>query len=884
MRQSPTYSRNAGGGAPSDQDGAEGSVDEPFTNDPAGFVCWLLAGKIKPTRFWAELYAQAIGKVEAFAKERGLNASCFYGNADEKSVEAQIRLLLKSGAFVAYDARWDKRFTQALACFLMFIKVGRVAGRLVPEDINRLKQPKPLAELMAHEAWGEAPDSERSWTGKPQIELYQGENQNEKHQPNQPQLDEDQVAQSQTNGSQSNEPARWTIVPEELVPQAPSYNVEKAEARIFSNDPDGFKKWLVKEGITSSLAEAKICAEEVCFAEDFVAGTAFQGFKLYGVDDAKTLEFRINTLLKEPLFASYNARCGGTPRRALRCFLAFIQAARVSGFLMPSEIEQLKRAKTIGATSARSSQTMRTAPQPRKTPARAARSARSAQAAKTSKSVGPDKPATPAAPVKQTVPVRPAKSVLPARPVAPAKPVSAGQKRRDQIAKLVADGFPNGVRADSIIDRNRIKRLYQERYSAAEPLSDEMIASVLAARGFVYNGKTYMLSEDAEQRLRTRCASLVSGGQNMLFYEELYKAHEQEYAQGKIFSADALHCALQSIDSELFFFKNYCSSESGITVESELLRAFGDDTVLSISELRNRLPYIPEDEMKQAFLHSEAFVWVRQGQYARLDGVEIDPTEVEKARQVIEDSLSRDGFASLVNVCIDRTLEDNPGLSESAARNALYAKYLASVYGKKRGSVITRRGDHSSTTGIMRSWCRAHDELTLEEMDDFEQDFLGRVDTVLLEVAFDTMLRIDAGRFVADSVAHFDVQAVDEAIALFVSDGIVPVASVTSFSSFPDAGLPWTPYLLESFVHRYSLRYQIDGGPTRSLSVGAIYPKSLKFKDYGELLSHVLADSGIDLEERSAGDYLVNKGFVARRSKLVRQASVQARKIRDMRK
>ena len=273
-------------------------------------------------------------------------------------------------------------------------------------------------------------------------------------------------------------------------------------------------------------------------------------------------------------------------------------------------------------------------------------------------------------------------------------------------------------------------------------------------------------------------------------------------------------------------------------------------------------------------------MFARAGEYARVDGIEINSCDISDARTFVKEEIIKRGFVSLGNLDFSHTLGDNPTLSEAAVRDAFFIKILEHDYSKK-GQIITRIGEAISANDVMRESCRNLNRATLNELDVLEKSITGQARNTILPIAFETMVRINQDSFVSDTFVDFDVDAVDEALGLFINDSIVPIKAISSFNSFPYVGQPWTLYLLESYVARYSKRYRINGGPARTGAVGAIYPKNQNYPSYGELLAHVLAKSSLDLSEEEAANYLIKAGFVLRKTALIRTAIEHARALRN---
>lgn len=176
-----------------------------------------------------------------------------------------------------------------------------------------------------------------------------------------------------------------------------------------------------------------------------------------------------------------------------------------------------------------------------------------------------------------------------------------------------------------------------------------------------------------------------------------------------------------------------------------------------------------------------------------------------------------------------------------------------------------------------------HDTLSFRDLCDFERELTDSV-YAGVEVANDVMIRIDYDTFVSNKAISFDIDATDRAISLFAINDVVAIKDVTSFTSFPYVqGAPWNLFLLESFLRHFSRKFTYQSLKANSSNTGAIVRKSAKFSDYIASLAYVIVQNGVSINEKSVGDFLKDKGYIARRSsalpKVVSAARLLAQEI-----
>ena len=173
------------------------------------------------------------------------------------------------------------------------------------------------------------------------------------------------------------------------------------------------------------------------------------------------------------------------------------------------------------------------------------------------------------------------------------------------------------------------------------------------------------------------------------------------------------------------------------------------------------------------------------------------------------------------------------------------------------------------------------DELTLNELTDRAKKLGVIRQTAIIDAASESMIRVSKNVFVKAKFLRFNAAAIDEALHPFVQGKIISLRDVTSFETFePVKDLrgyewEWNLYLLESFLRKASRHYQFHGSSpgfsvrhgSSSLNPGkgAICPREKIFRSYIDLMSAVVLQEKIPLNENSIDAFLTEKNFQAKR-------------------
>jgi hypothetical protein len=458
--------------------------------------------------------------------------------------------------------------------------------------------------------------------------------------------------------------------------------------------------------------------------------------------------------------------------------------------------------------------------------------------------------------------------------------VVVSDKTRAAIISILEKHFPNGIRPDSVIDINKLKNFY--RADTREMLSSEIeISSLLYEIGTHHGKKVFVVPSSGKKGLKALIDDLISEGNGLFYYNEFYKIHANYLQQIHIYSADLLRAVLSSLAPSLCYTKKYFSVTGNESIESAVLRCFDSAHSLSYKQLKEKLPYVPLEKIKQVLVQNSDFIWVNEGVYTHISKIEVDEAERLTIERKIKAEITECGYVSIAAFDVSASLELNPTLSETAVKRGLFRVCFADRY-EKRGNIITSKGAVLNTVAVFKDYCLSHDFLTLDELLDLEKAIIGRANSQSLFAAYDTMIRVDKHTFVADNEIRFDIEAVDDALGLFVHTDVIPLQAVTSFNSFPYIkGYSWNLYLVESYCRRFSKMFMYQCLSVNSRNVGAVYRKSAGFEDYIDVLAAAVAAADIELNEKEIGDFLFERRYVAMRTGAVSKVVVKARVLRD---
>ena len=399
-------------------------------------------------------------------------------------------------------------------------------------------------------------------------------------------------------------------------------------------------------------------------------------------------------------------------------------------------------------------------------------------------------------------------------------------------------------------------------------MTDHELQSFIEACGTVCEGKVYVISNETMEHIKELTDDYFACGGKIIFYAAFYSKNEKWLCEASIVSEKMLVGILRRIYPRLLFTKTFFGySDASISkvVDREIRHVWGNDVLLSISQLAERLPYIPLERIKFAIGQNRDFIWNSPETYTHVGHIAISDDE----RAAINEAAMREcnvrSYVSITDLPLGDIAERNWELSVAAVHNAVYRICLSNEF-DKRGKIIMRKGDVFNAMTVMKNYCRNVDKCSLNDLLNFEKELTGEIHRwIPMEAANIVMVRIDKDNYMADRYVHFNAELIDKAMEPVVKGDYIPLKDFTTFGAFPDCGQTWNLFLLESYCRRFSRVFQFDTPSVNSRNAGAVIRKSCSM-NYTEIMADAVAKADIRLNEADVSSFLYNSGYTGRRT------------------
>ncbi|AQU05374.1 hypothetical protein B1778_01150 [Dehalococcoides mccartyi] len=438
----------------------------------------------------------------------------------------------------------------------------------------------------------------------------------------------------------------------------------------------------------------------------------------------------------------------------------------------------------------------------------------------------------------------------------------------EKLTDILSSHFANGYRMNSPIELARFRSFAAEDLDVEISLPDEELKSYISACGTTYDGKIYAVSVEAKERIKELVDEYFSDGAQAIFFAEFYAKNENWLFGASVVSEDMLTGILRGLFPKLSFTQTYFgyTDASVLTaLESEILRVWGDDVLLTYEQLAERLQYIPFERIKCALGQNGNFIWSRVETFSHISRIDISDEEREIIREAAVQECNARGYTSITDLPFGEIEERNYELSVTAVHNAVFRICLSDKFDKS-GKIVTRKGDILDALTIMKDYCRTIKKCSLDDLLNYEKELTGEVHRwIPMEAGNTVLVRIDKDTYVADKFVHFDAETVDAAIELFIEGDYLPLKSFTTFGAFPDCGQAWNLFLLESYCRRFSNSFRFDTPSVNSRNAGAIIRKNCGL-NYTEIMTDAVANADVPLTDSIVGSFLFDAGYTGRRT------------------
>lgn len=467
----------------------------------------------------------------------------------------------------------------------------------------------------------------------------------------------------------------------------------------------------------------------------------------------------------------------------------------------------------------------------------------------------------------------------------------------DKLAQVLREKFPDGLRQQNLAMK-QYKARYEEMFGEALLVQNAMLMEKLRDIGEVrVDGRIYAKASGAEQGILEGIAKdlmrLLDESASSLYWPCIYEHYRNEFSGLSIFTEDVMRSELMPLFSSDYVCGEVISKRWETQSRGEEIRQLvtGSPVAISLTSIQEKIWYWPQNMVKK-FLDGVPGIIKAKDMYFYVPNISLSDPEKQRLRDVLLEDMTQRQF--ITNVRLREILEEScPGVAidMSSLDNALLRKALATLFPTdfiERAKGLFPAGHMKSVREQIQEYCHAHTKLSASDIKSFakQRGILGNICNYVM----DEMVRVSPEEWIRRDHVHFQGKEahIIQKIGQQMGEKIcMPLEEFTLFLSFPDIGIPWNSYVLESFLYKndailcpFSL-VQANGGVSDSGVYGAVIKKGYAIDSYDDVLIELLSRSSDWQTDEEALDFIVaHKLQVLRKLKQIGTIVKQAKRKR----
>ena len=477
------------------------------------------------------------------------------------------------------------------------------------------------------------------------------------------------------------------------------------------------------------------------------------------------------------------------------------------------------------------------------------------------------------------------------------KAAEPASSEEDKLAQVLREKFPDGLRQQNLAMK-QYKARYEEMFGEALLVQNAMLMEKLRDIGEVrVDGRIYAKASGAEQGILEGIAKdlmrLLDESASSLYWSCIYEHYRNEFSGLSIFTEDVMRSELMPLFSSDYVCGEVISKRSETQSRGEEIRRLvtGSPVAISLTSIQEKIWYWPQNMVKK-FLDGVPGIIKAKDLYFYGPNVTLSDTEKQRLRDALLEDMTQRQF--ITNVRLRDILEEScPGVAMdmSSLDDALLRKVLAMLYPAdfiEKAKGLFPAGNMKSGREQIQEYCHAHTKLSTSDIKWFakQRGILGNICNYVM----DEMVRVSPEEWIRRDHVHFQgkeahiIQKIGQQMG---EKTCMPLEEFTLFLSFPDIGIPWNSYVLESFLYKndailcpFSL-VQANGGVSDSGVYGAVVKKGYAIDSYDDVLIELLSRSPDWQTDEEALDFIVaHKLQVLRKLKQIGTIVKQAKRKR----
>ncbi len=436
------------------------------------------------------------------------------------------------------------------------------------------------------------------------------------------------------------------------------------------------------------------------------------------------------------------------------------------------------------------------------------------------------------------------------------------------IENRYVSGFLPGA-----INFKKIKRFYEEMYSQSLDIDGGAIEDSLNKTCLNVNGKYYAPSALMECGLKMRVSDYIEvaiQSKGYVFYDNILIHFGYELTE-KIPDVELLRKYLEKEYPQYAALDGYLAKNANIAIDAtqEVEQVLFESVFpMSVDKIKALLTHLTEEAIQKVIWHDDRIIVTNNNERFLIDSMGMIDDDLESIETIINEALDVHN-CMFGNELLTSIQNQMPSLYDSirdfgdrGIRGAIAYKLKDKF--KFNANIICKTEANIDNAEVFRSFAKSERYFTLSALINLKEQ-IG-VGNVYFEAVNEVASRINDNDYVPNEALQFDSAAIDAVLNQIVIGNMCSLKEASNFAIYPSTCYPWTEYLLESYVAKYSDEFKLcHGGYAEGKCCGAVVKKSVSLNSIDDVVVEYLVLNREIQTAKEALERLVEDGFIARK-------------------
>ncbi len=442
----------------------------------------------------------------------------------------------------------------------------------------------------------------------------------------------------------------------------------------------------------------------------------------------------------------------------------------------------------------------------------------------------------------------------------------------NEIYEVIKTKYLNGFLVGAI-NFKKMRRFYEEIYTKELEIENEGIEESLKKTCVLLDNKYYAIDSLVQDELKFKMAEFIQQGidcKGYVYYQMIIDNFGYELTD-RIPDMKLLKEFLRKSFSQYSYFDEYLARDKDVKidiakeVEDVLLEAVYP---ISFDQICSKLPHLTEETVRKAVLFDDKIIVTNNNDRFNIEAMGLTDGDIKGIAEIIRCVL-KEHNCMFGNELLKGIQSQMPtlyeGIKEFGDRGIRGAiAYKLKEQFRFNSNIICNIGANIDNAEVFKSFAEEERYFSLSALVNLKEQ-IG-VGGVYFDSVNEVASRINANDYVPNGALLFNEDAIDELLERIIIGNQASIKEASNFAIYPSTCQPWTEYLLESYVAKFSKKFKlIHICYAESKCSGAIVKRSSEINSMDDVVVEYLVMHKDIQTANDALNGLVEDGYIARK-------------------